>query len=426
VSGAPVRVPLGMESGDRNGTAAPIADLHCHYPMHLLARDPSVQADLPRRRRGKTKNLGFEYLIRIRRQPGFWPKLRAALVLALAKILNFRTERDTWRVDLDKLRAGGVRVVLSVLYLPAAEINDPDGDGDYPELLGRLEEVEAELAKEPGDIRPIAVRSRADLDSAVKRRRIAIVHCVEGGFHLGRDDSRIPERVAELKRRGVAYITLAHLLFRGVATNAPALPMFSDRWYDRIFCQPDDGLTERGEVIVRAMYAERMLIDVSHMREQALNETFDLLRHLDRESGAEPAEHPVLATHAGFRFGDQAYMLEADTVREIARRDGVVGLIMAQHQLNEGLGVGEEADEFERSVRTICTHIDAIREHAGSNEHVGIGSDLDGFIKPTLAGIENVDDLGRLGEPLARAYPGDVKKILSGNALRVLRAALPS
>jgi microsomal dipeptidase-like Zn-dependent dipeptidase len=414
-----------MESGGRNGTAAPIADLHCHYPMHLLARDPGVQEDLPRRRRGKAANLGYEYLIRIRHQPGIWPKLRAFLVLLAAKLLNFRSERDTWRVDLDKLRAGGVRVVLSVLYLPAAEISDPDGDGNYPELLGRLEEVEAELAKERTDV-PIAVKSRADLDAALERKRIAIVHCVEGGFHLGRDDSLIAERVAELKRRGVAYITLAHLVYRGVATSAPALPMLSDRWYDRIFCQPDDGLSARGEAIVRAMYAEGMLIDVSHMREQALHETFDLLRDLDRETGAEPGDHPVLATHAGFRFGDQSYMLDAEAVQEIARRDGVVGLIMAQHQLNEGLGVGEESDEFDRSVRTICTHIDSIREHAGSNDHVGIGSDLDGFIKPTLAGIENADDLGKLREPLARAYPDDVEKILSGNALRALRTAFPA
>ena len=415
-----------MEFGGTNGTAAPIADLHCHYPMHLLARDPSVQEDLPRRRRGKAANLGFEYLIRIRRQPGIWPKLRAFLVLLAARLLNFRSERDTWRVDLDKLRAGGVRVVFSVLYLPAAEISDPDGDGNYPELLGRLEEVEAELAKEPDEALPIAVRSRADLNSALKRNRVAIVHCVEGAFHLGRDDARIAERVAELKRRGVAYITLAHLLYRGVATNSPALPMLSDRWYDRIFRQPDDGLSARGEAVVRAMYAERMLIDVSHMRQEALTETFDLLRDLDGETGSAPSDHPVIATHAGFRFGDQSYMLDADAVREIAHRDGVIGLIMAQHQLNEGLGVGDEADEFDRSVRTICTHIDSIREHAGSNDHVGIGSDLDGFIKPTLAGIENADDLGKLREPLTRAYPDDVEKILSGNALRVLRAAFPA
>jgi microsomal dipeptidase-like Zn-dependent dipeptidase len=413
-----------MVSGEASQPAVPIADLHCHYPMHLLARDPSIQSELSRARRGRPRNLTYEYVVRVRRQPGLLAKIRAFLLLLAARVANFRSERDTWRVDLDRLRAGGVRVVFSVLYLPFAEIDDPEGDGDYDELLNRIDEVEAELADEPDTERPVTVTSTEALDEALRQRRIAVVHCVEGGFHLGRNESLIAERVAELKRRGVVYITLAHLFYRGVATNANALPMLSDGWYDRLFCQPDDGLSERGEAIVRAMYAERMLIDVSHMREQALDETFELLRALDRESGAEPAEHPVLATHAGFRFGEQSYMLAPETVREIARRNGVIGLIMAQHQLNDGLGVGDDADDFGRTARTVCAHIDAIREFAGSNDHVGIGSDLDGFIKPTVAGIEDVADLARLRAPLAEAYPEDVAKILGGNAVRVLRATL--
>lgn len=414
-----------MEFGGSSVAAAPIADLHCHYPMHLLARDPAVQAELPHGARRQADNVTLEYVVRVRRQPGLLAKIRAFLLLVAAKVANFRSERDTWRVDLRKLRVGGVRVVFSVLYLPFAEIDDPDGDGDYGELLRRLDEVESELAKEADAERPIVVQTSTDLDSALDRGRIAIAHCIEGGFHLGRDARLVAERIAELKRRGVVYITLAHLFYRGVATNANALPMLSDRWYDRLFCQPDDGLSERGEAIVRAMYAERMLIDVSHMTEDALAETFELLRALDRESGADPTEHPVLATHAGFRFGEQRYMLGAEAVREVARRGGVIGLIMAQHQLHDGLDVEEEdRDEFDRSVRTVCAHVDAIREHAGSNEHVGIGSDLDGFIKPTLAGIEDADDLAKLRGPLAAAYPDDVDKILGGNAVRVLRAAL--
>jgi hypothetical protein len=30
-----------MVSGEASQSAVPIADLHCHYPTHLLARDPS-------------------------------------------------------------------------------------------------------------------------------------------------------------------------------------------------------------------------------------------------------------------------------------------------------------------------------------------------------------------------------------------------
>src|SRR5262245_39686891 len=135
-----------MVSGEASESGVPIADLHCHYPMHLLARDPSVQSDLPGRGGGHPRNLTYEYVVRVRRQPGILAKIRAFILLLAAKVANFRSETDTWRVDLDKLRAGGVRTVFSVLYLPFAEIDDPEGDGDYDELLGRIDEVEAELA----------------------------------------------------------------------------------------------------------------------------------------------------------------------------------------------------------------------------------------------------------------------------------------
>src|SRR4029078_4014334 len=128
---------------------------------------------------------------------------------------------------------------------------------------------------------------------------------------LGRDAELISERVAELARLGVAYITLAHLIYRGVATNAPALPMFTDREYEAIFCQPAGGaLSPLGERIVRAMYEHRILVDISHMRKDAIVEPFELLHHLDRERGAPAGDYPVLATHAGYRFGEQSYMLD--------------------------------------------------------------------------------------------------------------------
>jgi len=63
-------------------------------------------------------------------------------------------------------------------------------------------------------------------------------------------------------------------------------------------------------------------------------------------------------------------------------------------------------------------------EAAGSHAYVGIGSDFDGFIKPTSGGLERIEDLKLLREPLAELYPDDVDAMLSGNALRVLRRVL--
>jgi microsomal dipeptidase-like Zn-dependent dipeptidase len=395
-----------------------IADLHCHYPMHLLAEEPQDPT--------------LEGMVRVRRRPAWLDKLRAAVLALAARLLNFRRfSREQWRVDLDRLEKGNVRLVFSVLYDPFAEMDldewpgsDPE-DGYFEDLVEHLDRVEAELIElDPERSRHLIVRQPQDLDALLESERVGIMHCVEGGFHLGGTVGEIEARVATLAERGVVYVTLAHLFWRKVATNAPALPFLSDRVYDRIFHQPPGaGLTPLGEAAVRAMYKHRVLIDISHMRQDAIDETFELVEALDHEQGADPGDFPVIATHAGYRFGDRAYMLSPQTIERIARRKGVVGLIMSRHLLNSDLPVGDP-DDFGETVRTLRRHIDEIHGVAGSHEYVGIGSDLDGFIKPTVGGIDNIDDLAKLRQPLQQAYPDDAQAMLSGNALRVLRRAL--
>jgi microsomal dipeptidase-like Zn-dependent dipeptidase len=161
------------------------------------------------------------------------------------------------------------------------------------------------------------------------------------------------------------------------------------------------------------------------MSERSLADTFALLDRLDPERSV-----PVLATHAGYRFGSQEYMLRAETLRTIAERNGVVGLIFAQHQLNDGVpgpgarGPGSRVGKrrrSERSFEVLCRHIDRIREETGSHRHTAIGSDLDGFIKPTLAGLEDMRDMAGLERALRERYgEEDGELICSGNSLRVL------
>ena len=261
------------------------------------------------------------------------------------------------------------------------------------------------------------MRRKADLDGAGDR--VALLHCIEGGFHLGATPEEVDAHVTELARRGVAYVTLAHLFWRQVATNAPALPFLSDRWYDRLFPQPAGaGLTALGEAAVRAMVREKVLVDVSHMREDALAETLDLLDDLD------PA-FPVIASHAGVRFpaSRQHYQLAEATVRRIAAHDGVVGLILAQHQLNDGVR-DAPARTLEESVAVIGDHIERITEVAGPG-HVALGSDFDGFIKPTMGGLERARDLAGLRAPLLERFDAaTVDGFLHDNARRVVERVL--
>jgi microsomal dipeptidase-like Zn-dependent dipeptidase len=376
-------------------------------------------------------NVTARALARHHRKRRGW--LRSLVIRIAANLFNYRD--DHWRVSLAELERGDVGAIYSVLYEPFSEFDldqsygAPPQPAYFPKLIELLEAVEDELVElDPEGRRHAVVKTPAELDAALAANKVAFMHCVEGGFHLGATPAEVTQNVATLKQRGVVYVTLAHLFWRDVATDAPAIPFLKDWLYKRLFHQPGVGLNELGRVAVEAMYREGILIDLSHMSERSLADTFALLERLDRRYGIDPRERPVIATHAGYRFRPhgQEYMLSGATVRRIAARDGVIGLIMARHQLNDGVEMADPDDPAE-TPRVMKLHIDAIRDHVPdrSNHHVAIGSDLDGFIKPTVAGIDTAGDLADLERPLRGAYPpADADAILRANALRMARAAL--
>jgi microsomal dipeptidase-like Zn-dependent dipeptidase len=115
-------------------------------------------------------------------------------------------------------------------------------------------------------------------------------------------------------------------------------------------------------------------------------------------------------------------MVDQDTLLEIKKRDGVVGLIMAQYQLNDGIRF-RHTRNFEQSLEVICKHIDKVADLTGSHRHIALGTDFDGFIKPTMSGLEDMGDLRKLETELRKRYAAaDVDMMTSGNALRVLRS----
>ena len=68
-------------------------------------------------------------------------------------------------------------------------------------------------------------------------------------------------------------------------------------------------------------------------------------------------------------------------------------------------------------------HIDRIREITGSHRHTAIGTDFDGFIKPTLPGLEDAGDMHRLEDALNDRYGADdAELIASANVLRLARS----
>jgi len=348
-------------------------------------------------------------------------RLRGMFLTLASKLGNYESFESGPRVTVPLLRSGGVGVALSVLYSPFDEMDlglrypgEPQ-DHYFETILRQADAVEADIATS-FDFEAAVARNPVELDAAITAGKVTLVHCIEGGFHLGPDPEKMGEAVAELARRGVAYITIAHLFYRRVATNSNAIPFVPDAIYRLLFPQPDLGLTDLGEAIIRAMVDQHVLIDLTHMSDRALADTFSLLDELD------PApEVPVVVSHGALRFGDERYNLATETVERVAARDGVIGLIMAEKLATDGVR-WRRTTKIEHSLDVLFRHIDRLKEITGSHRHSAIGSDLDGFIKPTLAGFEDAGRLARLEAAIVERYGAeDAELITSGNALRLLR-----
>jgi microsomal dipeptidase-like Zn-dependent dipeptidase len=383
-----------------------IADLHCHYPMHLL---PAEHDPLGRKESWARRIID---------------NLKEDLVGLLAHIVNNREWDSGWRVSLDGLEQGGAKIVCSVLYWPPAEFEFDRRLSGTPPLKEYFDYVEHQLKyvendlrrQDPDGTRLVIVKNSADLE----RDGLLFVHCLEGGFQLGPEIGEIDEKVEWLANEGVLYITVAHLFFREVATNAPAIPMFTDAEYAALFPQPDEGLTELGRAVVRAMHKHKVLVDISHMTEKAIDETFALVEKLNEEAHWDREDYPVIATHVGMReVENQPYNLSKETAEKIQECEGVIGLITAQHQI----GATKYADET-RAI--LAKHLGAIDKALGKGHSVAaLGTDFDGFIRPTLAGLQSAKDFKALEQWIreARQAEGDAEAIVHENAARVIKKA---
>jgi microsomal dipeptidase-like Zn-dependent dipeptidase len=161
------------------------------------------------------------------------------------------------------------------------------------------------------------------------------------------------------------------------------------------------------------MIEHGILIDITHMSEAAMARTFAL---------ADEHKVPLVATHGAWRRPEgYAYNLSDQTIQRIAATGGVVGLIMSEHFICDGR---KKPRSFDESFELLCVHIERIREITGSDDHIAFGTDIDGFIKPALRGLEHLGRMRKLQAELSRQYPegNAAEKFASGNALRVLEA----
>jgi membrane dipeptidase len=168
--------------------------------------------------------------------------------------------------------------------------------------------------------------------------------------------------------------------------------------------------------LLRAMLDFNLVLDVSHLSDQAC------LQALDRYDG------PVIASHSNPRsLVPGSRQLSNDMLKALLVHDGVVGIALMNSMLRSDWRRGNRKDAV--GVDAVAAAIDFVCQMAGDAAHVGLGTDFDGGFgaESAPAEIDTVADLGKVADALkARGYaPVDVEAILSGNWLRLLRRSFP-
>ena len=163
------------------------------------------------------------------------------------------------------------------------------------------------------------------------------------------------------------------------------------------------GLTPFGFEVVKEMNRLGMIIDVSHLNEASFWNV------------AETSQAPFIASHSNaYSLCPHRRNLKDDQLKALAKSGGVVGVVFVPPFMDP---------KGKASLDKIIDHMDHIAGLCGV-EHVGIGSDFDGFTPDPDSGevIPDVSAFPRLTEGmLARGYKEEeVRGILGGNFLRVV------
>ena len=327
--------------------------------------------------------------------------------------------------DYPRAREGGLDVAFMSIYTSPEE----DAAGTAWQIANtQLDAVEAMVARHPDKF--AILRSPGDAEKLRKGGRVLLTPGMENGAPIGDDLSRL----ADFHARGVRYVTLAHSENNRIADSSYAM---KKKW---------GGLSPFGEQVVAEMNRLGIMVDVSHISDDAIR---DVLRVTDV---------PVIASHSGMRHFTPGFErnISDELALAVAKEGGVVQLVFgtgfvsakaaadmqayfaasaAFDEENEKLAAAgkpvKSKDAFEKQWKdehpVPVVHIDAVLDqidHAVKllgADHVGIGSDFDGVSGNLPVELRSVADYPNLVEGLQkRGYSdADIRKILGGNLLRV-------
>jgi membrane dipeptidase len=320
------------------------------------------------------------------------------------------------QTDIARLRQGGLGAQFWSVYIP----------GEMPGGFAhtQLEQIDLAtriIARYPDTF--MIARTAADIRAAHKANRIASLLGIEGGH-------AIENSLGALRAYytlGVRYMTLTHNVHTDWADSAAFPPVHG-------------GLTQFGEEVVHEMNRLGMLVDLSHVAPETMD---DALR---------VSKAPVIFSHSSARaLCDVPRNVPDDILKRVTANGGVVmvtfvtGFIdpavakiqqpaMAEYKRRaQGLSIAEQErleDEImgklqlpKTTVAKVADHIEHVRKVAGVG-HVGIGGDFDGN-SDWPEGLSDVSMYPNLfAELIRRGWTDrDLELLAGGNVLRALEQA---
>ncbi len=280
-------------------------------------------------------------------------------------------------------------------------------------------------------VHDIETRFPDDLEAAITAEDVARIHRggriasligVEGAYCL----EGSPDMVEEFYRQGARYITLACAHTNDACDGALDKPRHG-------------GISQFGRAVVREMNRLGIMVDLSHTSEAAMKEAIRL------------SSVPVIFTHSNARAICNSPRNSTDEVLEMTAEKGGITMatfvpIYVSEETREWsrrwtdekdrrkLQGKDDEDQLEEAMRQweqdhprpeatldqVADHIDHIRRISGI-EHVGIGSDFGGYLRP-LKGLEDATMYPELlAELMRRGYSdNDIRKVAGENILRIM------
>lgn len=328
--------------------------------------------------------------------------------------ISVRAQYDT---DLPRLREGLVGTQFWSVYVPSSMT-------PLEAVTVQLEQIDIAhriINMYPDDL--VLATSIADIDAAMAHGKIASLLGMEGGH-------TIVNSLGTLRSYfdlGVRYMTLTHF--------------HSHDWADSATDDArHEGITEFGREVVREMNRLGMLVDMSHVSAETMNDVLDV------------AEAPVIFSHSSARaLTRHARNVPDSVLRRMPENGGVVmvtfipayvseerrqwedGMIpliknTTSDAEDEAIGRQYREDHGQPPIATladVADHIEHVARVAGY-DHVGIGSDFYGATGDEL--IQGIEDVSRfpylVAELVRRGWSDeDLAKLSRENLLRALSEA---